>query len=382
MAIEPFVIAVPDEAIVDLRERLARTRWPSEVVGSDWRYGTDLTYLQELCAYWQREFDWRAREAALNAMPQFRAAVDGYGVHFVSAEGRGPDPLPLLFTHGWPGSIVEVAKIIGPLTDPASYGGDPADAFHVVAPSIPGYGFSEIPSEPGYGPRRTADLWDELMRVLGFDRYGVQGGDWGAYLSGYLAYLFPERVVGSHTNATFIQPPPDEREPRSAAERAYLEGAAGWRENDAGYHHIQRTRPQTLSYGLTDSPAGQAAWIVEKWRSNSDCGGEIERRFSKDEILTNVAIYWFSGTANSSSRFYYEAVHEAGWEWLGGRVEVPCGFANFAAELPHLCAPRSWVERGCNVTHWSTFDRGGHYPAMEEPALLVEDIRTFFRPLR
>jgi len=313
-------------------------------------------------------------------MPQFRAVVQGFGIHFVRGEGKGPKPLPLLFTHGWPGSFYEVSKILGPLTDPAAHGGDPADAFTVVAPSLPGYGFSDIPAQPGYGQARTAELWDALMQALGYGRYGAQGGDWGAIVTAKLAERFPQHVVGAHMNMVPIGPPPAEREPRNEAERAWLQQARAWQDDEAGYQRIQGTKPQTLAYGLTDSPAGLAAWIVEKWRTWSDCGGDVERRFSKDELLTNIAIYWFTGTIHSSTRYYYERAHDAALNSVRTRIEAPCGFANFPAELNR--PPRSWVERACNLVHWSAFDRGGHFAAMEEPDLLVRDIRAFFRPLR
>ena len=379
MAITPFTISVSDAEIDDLHERLARTRWPGEVEGSGWQFGTNLAYLQELCAYWQNAFDWRSREAELNTMPQFVADVDGYGVHFAHVEGRGPDPLPLIFTHGWPGSFWEVRKILGPLTDPAAYGGDAADAFTVIAPSLPGYGFSEVPRRLGFGARGTATLWDGLMQQLGYARYGAQGGDWGAQVTARLAFLFPERVVGSHMNLAAVAPPPDQRAPQNDEERAHLKHMAQWQRDEAGYQRIQGTKPQTLAYGLTDSPAGLAGWIVEKFRAWSDCDGDIERRFSKDELLTNISIYWFSGTINSSTRRYYEWFHDADGT-LTEYIDAPCGFAMFPGEI--FTPPRSWVERGCNVVHWSEFERGGHFAAMEEPELLTEDIRAFFRPLR
>lgn len=379
MSSQPFTIQVSDADLADLRQRLRRTRWPGEIGGGGWTYGANLAYIQELCAYWTDGFDWRAQEASLNRMPQFTAEVDGYRLHFVHAEGRGPDPLPLVFSHGWPGSFYEVHKILGPLTDPAAHGGDPADAFSVVAPSLPGYGFSEIPTAGGYGQARTAELWDGLMQQLGYSRYGAQGGDWGAIITAHLAQKFPQRVLGAQMNMAFVGPLED-RKPQTDAERAYLDAAQGWQAQEAGYQRIQGTKPQTLAYGLTDSPAGLAAWITEKWRSWSDCDGEIERRFSKDEILTNISIYWFSGTINSSTRYYYEMFQDPARNGLGGRIETPCGFSIFPGEI--ISAPRSWVERGCNLTQWSEHDRGGHFAAMEEPDLLVADIRDFFRPLR
>ena len=363
-----------------MKRRLAETRWPNPAIPGGWGYGTDQGYLEELCAYWRDGFDWRAQEAQLNAMPQSKATVDGYGLHFAHVKGRGPDPLPLVFSHGWPGSFYEVHKILGPLTDPARHGGDPADAFHVVAPSLPGYGFSDIPSIPGYGQARTAELWDGLMQRLGYTRYGAQGGDWGAFVTAHLAQRFPERVVGAHMNLPFIGPPPDQREPQTEEERQILDEWEAHAAEESAYGRIQGTKPQTLSYGLTDSPAGLAGWIVEKWRAWSDCDGEVENRFTKDELLTNISIYWFTNTIASSVRYYYERLHEPERNQITRYIETPCGFAIFPAEA--VRSPRSWVSRGCNVQHWSVFDRGGHFAAMEEPELLVEDIRAFFRPLR
>ena len=337
MSAQPYRIDVPDAAIADLRERLARTRWPGEIEDSGWTYGTNLAYLRELCAYWRDGFDWRAQEARLNAMPQFTinmgGDIDGYGLHYVHQQGVGPAPLPLLFSHGWPGSIFEVTKIIGPLTDPAAHGGDPADAFTVVAPSLPGYGFSQVPTTPGFGtPNHTADLWADLMARLGYDRYGAQGGDWGAGISARVAHRDAAHVVGAHLNMVAVAPPPGERAPQSPEEEAYLAGMRAWDRAEAGYQKIQGTKPQTLAYGLTDSPAGLAAWIVEKWRAWSDCGGDVESRFSKDEILTNISVYWFTGTINTSMHRYYAGMHDADAA-LNERIETPLGFAIFPAEI-------------------------------------------------
>ncbi|MEZ4495021.1 MAG: epoxide hydrolase [Dehalococcoidia bacterium] len=377
MTIQPFTIAIPDADTEDLKERLARTRWPGEVAGSNWQYGTDLAYLQELCAYWQEGFDWRKQEAYLNRWPQFTADLDGFSVHFIHARGNGPGPLPLVFTHGWPGSFFEAHKILGPLTDPASHGGDPADAFDVVVPSLPGYGFSEIPTVGGYGPGKTARLWDALMQELGYARYGAQGGDWGAVVTRNLGAYFPERLAGIHMNMMVGGRPPEN--PTEEDIRIRDQGRK-WQEVETGYQAIQRTKPQTLAYGLTDSPSGLAGWIVEKWRSWSDCHGDIETRFTKDEILTNISIYWYTKTINSSARYYYEMTHDPAGNAGQGPVTVPTGFAAFPKEI--IQAPRSWLEGGYNITSYNKYDRGGHFPAMEEPGLLVEDIRAFFRPLR
>ena len=323
---EPFQIAVPDSEIDDLKRRLAQTRWPSEVTDSGWQYGSNLAYIQELCEYWRTSFDWRAQEAKLNRMPQFTTqvsadGVEDYTVHFVQQQGVGPDPLPLLFTHGWPGSFYEVSKILGPLTDPGAHGGDPADAFTVVAPSLPGFGFSQIPESGGFGHMRAARLWGALMSTLGYSRYGAQGGDIGARVSALTAYEDPSHCIGAQINMPNSPPPADHPEEAwSDEERATIARMAEWQAKEAAYQWIQGTRPQTLSYGLTDSPAGLAAWITEKWRSWSDCDGDIEQRFSKDEILTNISIYWFTRTINSSTRYYYERRQHDQANALPGRL--------------------------------------------------------------
>ena len=383
MQTEPFRIAVPDAVLADLRERLARTRLPDEMPGSGWTYGTNLAYLRELVAYWKDRYDWRAAEARLNAFPQFRARVGDLGIHFIHQRGAGPAPLPLLITHGWPGSIAEFAKIIGPLSDPARHGGDPADAFDVVAPSMPGYGFSDHPTTPGMDPERIAALWAELMDGLGYARFGAQGGDWGAMVTTYLGARHASRVVGIHLNMV-IAFPDDPQNPNVDGvlpeEFPGLLEAQHFQKEETGYQRIQATKPQTLAYALNDSPAGLAAWIVEKFRTWSDCGGDVERRFTKDELLTNIMLYWVPETANSSCRLYYEAVHAEKFPPTGLRVEVPTGCAIFPGEL--FKPPRVWAERAFNVQRWTRFPAGGHFAAMEEPAALVDDIRAFFRPLR
>ena len=383
---EPFQIAIPDSEIDDLRRRLAQTRWPSEVTDSGWQYGSNLAYIQELCEYWRTEFDWPAQQARLNRMPQFTTqvsanGVEDYTVHFVHQQGVGPNPLPIVFTHGWPGSFYEVNKVLGPLTDPAAHGGDPADAFTVIAPSLPGFGFSEIPASGGFGHMRAARIWVALMSSLGYDRYGAQGGDIGARVSALTAYEDPAHCIGAQINMPNSLPPADHpREAWSDEERAITARMADWQAKEAAYQWIQGTRPQTLSYGLTDSPAGLAAWITEKWRAWSDCDGDIETRFSKDEILTNISIYWFTRTINSSTRYYYERRQHDRANALPGRLETPAGFSVFPKEI--FGPPRNWVEAEYNVQQWSLHDRGGHFAAMEEPELLVGDIREFFRPRR
>jgi pimeloyl-ACP methyl ester carboxylesterase len=383
MNIEPFRIAVPDAVLTDLHERLARTRFPDEIPDSGWTYGTNLAYLRELVAYWRERYDWRAEETRLNRCQQFRARVGDLRIHFIHERGAGPQPFPLVITHGWPGSVAEFTKILGPLTDPARHGGDPADAFDVVAPSMPGYGFSDHPTTPGMEPERIAALWAELMAGLGYARFGAQGGDWGAMVTTYLGLCHADRVAGIHLNMV-VAVPEDRNNPDltgvTPEELGGLMEMQQWLKEETGYQSIQGTKPQTLAYALNDSPAGLAAWIVEKFRSWSDCDGDVERRFTKDELLTDVMLYWVPEAANASCRLYYEAVHADKFPPTGFRVEVPTGCAIFPKEI--IKPPRVWAERAFNVQRWTRLPRGGHFAAMEEPELLVEEIRAFFRPLR
>ncbi len=382
MHIEPFRIAVSDDVLADLRARLARTRWPDEIPGSGWDYGTDLSYLRQLVAYWRDRYDWRAAEARLNAWPQFRARVDGLGIHFIHVRGKGPKPFPLVIGHGWPGSVFEFAKIIGPLTDPGAHGGDPADAFDVIAPSMPGYGFSDHARAPGMHPERIAALWATLMEGLGYTRFGAQGGDWGSVVSWYLGARHAAQVAAIHLNMV-IAFPPDPANPLdglNADEIAGVMATQHFLTEEVGYQGIQTTKPQTLAYALNDSPAGLAAWIVEKFRTWSDCDGEVEQRFSKDELLTNIMLYWAPQAAGSSCRLYCEARRADQFPPQDLRVEVPTGCAMFPREI--LRPPRAWAERVYNVTRWTPMPRGGHFAAMEEPALLVDDVRAFFRTVR
>ena len=383
MNLRPFRVAIPDEALEDLRARLDRTRLPGDVQDAGWSYGTDLAFLRDLIEHWRHRYDWRAAEAALNRMPQFTARVRDTELHFVHARGRGPRPMPLLFIHGWPGSFWEVHKILGPLTDPAAHGGDPADAFDVVAPSLPGYGFSPDPGRGGMHPGAMADVLAALMtETLDYPRFGAQGGDWGAAVATRLGQAHADALTGIHLNLLGARPDLGEgTAPLSEAERAFVAEAEAWRRAEGGYQAIQGTKPQTLAVGLTDSPAGLAAWIVEKFRAWSDCGGDVERRFTKDELLTNVMIYWLTASIGSSMRLYLEARKDRmAALGPGGRVEVPTGFAAFPVEI--IRPPREWVERAYDLRRWTDFPRGGHFAALEEPDLLVEDVRAFFRPLR
>ncbi|MGW7549991.1 epoxide hydrolase family protein [Streptomyces rimosus] len=377
ITIRPFRIDIPQADLDDLRERLARTRWPDELSGVGWSYGVPVTYARELAAYWRSGFDWRAQEAALNRFDQFTTEIDGQNIHFLHVRSPEPGALPLLLTHGWPGSIAEFMKVIGPLTDPRAHGGDPADAFHVVAPSIPGFGFSGPTTEPGWNLHRVARAWAELMRRLGYERYGAQGGDSGAVISPEVGRIDPEHVVGVHVNGALGFPTgdPAEFDGLSAAE---LERLGQYQDQDrSGYAVIQATRPQTLAFGLTDSPAAQLAWIAEKFKEWTDPAHELpEHAVDRDQLLTDVSIYWLTRTAASSARLYKESAQA--WGSAVTASTVPHGVAVF----PGDAGVRRIAEREHKVVHWSEYDRGGHFPAMEVPELLVDDVRAFFRLVR
>jgi len=377
--IRPFRIDIPQADLDDLADRLARTRWTDELPGVGWTYGVPTSYLRGLAEYWRTSYDWRAHEAALNAFPQFTTTIDGQDVHFLHVRSPEPDALPLILTHGWPGSFVEMQKIVGPLTDPRAHGGDPADAFHVVVPSIPGFGFSGPTQETGWDMARVARAWAVLMDRLGYDRYGAQGTDSGAVISPLLGGLAPEHVVGVHVNGAlgFPSGDPAELEGLTEAELARLAGMQHQLEEGAGYAILQSTRPQTVGVGLSDSPAGQLAWIVEKFQEWTDPAAALpEDAVDLDQLLTNVSVYWFTGTATSSARLYREG--RASWGQQAPRSEVPSGVAVFPGD-PGV---RRIAERDHHVVHWSEFDQGGHFPAMEVPDLLVGDVRRFFRALR
>ena len=377
----PFTLRVSEEALADLRARLDRVRWPDEIPGGGWRYGTDLAYMKELVAHWRDRYDWRAHETQLNAWPQFTAPIGDVEVHFIHAPGVGPRPLPLLLSHGWPGSVWEFHRLIPLLTDPGAHGGDPADAFTVVAPSLPGYGFSFAPNQPRFGIGEIADVFAKLMTdVLGYRRFAAQGGDWGAFITGRLGYAYPERLVGIHLNLLTMTRDPRKMTDPSAEEKAYLEELQHWMREETGYQWIQGTRPQTLAYGLTDSPVGLLAWIVEKFRSWSDCEGDLERRFSKDVLLTNVMLYWVTGAIGSSFWPYYARYHGPWPVPEGRRIEVPTAYASFPREILHQ--PRAWAERAYKLERWTPMPAGGHFAALEEPEALAGDIRAFFRELR
>jgi pimeloyl-ACP methyl ester carboxylesterase len=380
MTVEAFTINIPQATLDDLHNRLAHTRWPDEIEGAGWDYGTNLDYLKSLVSYWQNQFDWRAQEARLNQFAQFRAEIAGLGIHFIHERGKGPRPLPLILTHGWPDSFFRMYKIIPMLTDPASYGGDPADAFDVIVPSLPGYGFSDRPRERGMNAVRTAELWARLMTdTLGYRRFAAAGGDVGSGVTRFLALTHPDLLVGIHLTDNGL-PANLEIPDLSEVEKQYFNAVQQWRLQEGAYAMQQSTKPQTLAYGLNDSPVGLAAWIVEKFRTWGDCDGDVEHRFSKDELLTNIMIYWVTETINSSFRMYYENTHMRPPLKAGQHIEVPAGLALFAKDV--LLPPREWVERSLRVQRWTQMPRGGHFAALEEPELLAEDIRAFFRPLR
>jgi len=377
----PFVLDIPEPAIDDLRARLARTRFPDQAPGAPWAYGTDVGYLRRLIEHWRTGFDWRAQEARLNAWPQFKVALHGIDVHYLQVEGKGPAPMPLLLSHGWPGSVFEFLELIPRLTDPARFGGDPADAFTVVVPSLPGYGLSFAPNQPRFSLEQIADCFADLMTgVLGYSRFAAQGGDWGAFITSRLGAVHADKLIGIHLNLLAIRrdakmvanPTPDEQR--------YLGELETWLKDETGYQWIQGTRPQTLAFGLSDSPAGLAAWIVEKFRAWSDCGGEIESVIARDDLLANISLYWFTGAIGSSFWPYYARLHGP-WPVPEGGVGVPTGYAEFPHEI--LRPPRSLAARVyTDIRRWTTMPKGGHFAALEQPEALAYEIVEFLRPLR
>ena len=375
--IRPFRIAVADAVLQDLQARLRNTRWPEAEPVGDWSQGAPLAWIQDICSYWAHNYDWRARETALNRFPQFTTPLDGLDLHFLHVRSPHADAMPLLMTHGWPGSVVEFHKVIEPLTHPTRFGGSAADAFHVVCPSLPGFGFSGKPASTGWGVERIARGFTALMARLGYVRYGAQGGDWGSAVTAAIGALDPAHCAGIHVTLAMNTPPRIEGEPTPEEQRA-LEGLEHYRKWDSGYSMQQATRPQTLAYGLTDSPAGQAAWILEKFWAWTDCDGHPENIFTRDELLDNVMVYWVTASAASSARLYWESFGK-GANALP--VDVPTGVAVFPKEI--VTPVRSWMEpRFKNIRHWTEMPRGGHFAAFEQPEMFVADVRKFFRTVR
>jgi pimeloyl-ACP methyl ester carboxylesterase len=374
-----FRVEVPETQLDDLRDRLARTRWPEPATSKDWTQGVPLDYARELCGYWGREYDWRRCEAELNALPQFRTGLDGGGddsveVHLIHARSPHAGALPLLLTHGWPGSVVEYLGVIDALTNPP----DPRDAFHVVVPSLPGYGFSGKPTVPGWGVERIATAWAQLMDRLGYDRYGAQGGDWGSLITSALGTGAPENLVGIHLTMPVAEAPPAaEAQPLTEPEKAAFAARQTFQKLGTGYSSEQATRPQTIGYGLLDSPSAQCTWIVEKFWDWTDNAGHPENVISRDRLLDNVMLYWLPGNGASSARLYWESFNRRRMD----EVPVPTGVTQFPQELVRL--PRHWIERRyTDLRHWSEPETGGHFPSLEQPEVFVDELRTFFRPLR
>jgi epoxide hydrolase len=380
----PFRVDIPQEVLDDLRARLDGTRWPEAETVADWSQGVPLAYLRGLCRYWAEGYDWRATERRLNLLPQFRTEIDGLGIHLLHVRSPHPDAFPVVFTHGWPGSIVEFLKVIGPLTDPPAHGGAATDAFHLVIPSLPGYGFSDRPAQPGWGVERIAGGWARLMARLGYRRYGAQGGDWGTSVSTSIAQQDPEHVAGIHLNPPLAPPDPatfDDLTDRERAALASLDHAAQW---ESGYSQEHATRPQTIGYALVDSPAALCAWIVEKFWSWTDHDGHLENLLTRDELLDNVMLYWLPGTGASSARLYWESIRQVN-RWISGpttdTVAVPTGCSIYPKELQR--PSRRWAERRfIDIRYWNELDRGGHFAALEQPDLFVEEVRSFFRLVR
>ena len=380
---EPFEVHIGDDVLEDLHRRLDATRWPDELPGTGWDYGSNMDYMKELVDYWRNDFDWRAQERLINSFSHFKAPVGGLGIHFIHERGQGPNPMPLVITHGWPGTFFEMHKIIPLLVDPASHGGDPGDSFDVVAPSLPGFGFSDHATERGMEVAKTAALWDELMTgVLDYPRFAAHGGDIGAGVTSRLGRGHAGSLIGIHLTSV-TRPIPylgDGSQELSNAEKTHMREREEWQNAEGGYAHIQGTKPQTLAYGLNDSPVGLAAWIVEKYRSWSDCEGDVERRFSKDELLTTVTLYWATESISSSTRMYKENQRYTWTMERDEKIDVPTGVAAFPAEISR--PPREWAERSYDLRRWTPMPSGGHFAALEEPQLLAEDIRAFFRPFR
>jgi epoxide hydrolase len=379
--ITPFRIEVPEATLDDLRRRLEHTRWPERETVEDWSQGVPLAYMKDLCGYWAHVYDWRTTESRLNALPQFRTEIDGLQIHFVHVRSPHPDALPLVLTHGWPGSIVEFLKVIEPLVDPTAHDGDATDAFHVVCRSLPGYGFSDKPAGPGWGIERIAAAWAVLMRRLGYERYGAQGSDWGTSVSASIGQLDPDHVAGIHLTPPLAPPDPETFDDLTDEERAALASLKRSAEWDSGYSLEHATRPQTIGYALVDSPAALCAWIIEKFWAWTDCGGHPENVLTRDELLDNLMLYWLPRAGASSARLYWESIKQVN-EWISGStidtVAVPTGCSIFPKELQR--PSRRWAERRfLDIRYWNEPDKGGHFAAFEQPDLFVNEVRSFFR---
>jgi len=377
----PFRVSVPDAVLADLKHRLARTRWPDEPPLESWSTGTSVSYLKELVEYWRDGFDWREQEGKLNAFGQFKVPLSNIDLHYIHEEGKGPNAMPLLLSHGWPGSVLEYYKLIPMLTDPGRFGADPKDSFTVIAPSLPGYTFSFTSGQRRFGIEEIADVLTELMNdVLGYSRFGAQGGDWGAFVASRLGYAYPDRLIGIHLNLLAVRRDAKMLENPTDEEARFTKELNQWLKEETGYQWIQGTKPQTLAFGLADSPAGLAAWIVEKFRSWTDCDGNPENALTKDEMLTNIMLYWVTGAIGSSFWPYYARMHGP-WPIPEAGVRVPTGYVEFPKEI--LRPPRSAAERMyTDIRRWTVASRGGHFAALEQPEFLAHEIREFFRPLR
>ncbi|MEC0237487.1 epoxide hydrolase [Paenibacillus kribbensis] len=381
MAVERFHIHISDEILDDLKYRLHHIRWPDQLEDSDWDRGTELNYLKSLVSYWRDQYDWRTQESQLNRFSQYVCNIDGIDVHFVHERGKGPNPLPIILTHGWPDSYLRYQKIIPLLTDPVSHGGDPEDSFDVIVPSLPGFGFSSPPDRSGVNNFRVSKMWAKLMtKELGYKKFAAAGGDIGSGVTRYLASNHPELLFGIHlTDIGIIRNllTSHEQVTLSEEELQYKKNALEWISLEGGYMSLQSTRPQTLAYGLSDSPVGLAGWIIEKFRAWSDCNGNLRQRFSEDELITHIMVYWLTNTIGSSTRMYYENSHSLP---PLGYIEVPTGIALFPADI--LLPPKEWAVRNLNITRWTSMARGGHFTAMEEPELLAQEIRAFYKHFR
>ena len=375
-AIEPFTVAIPDAALADLRYRLDATRWPERETVDDWSQGIPLAYVQDLCRYWSASYNWRAREAQLNRFPQFTTTLDGLRIHFIHARSPHPDARPLVITHGWPGSVAEFQKVIGPLADPTAYGGNASDAFHVVCPTLPGYGFSDKPSRTGWGADRISDAWNALMLRLGYAHYFAQGGDWGALVTTQIGLRHAGPCLGIHINMPIVTPDPDTMTSLTEAEKSALAGMQHYQQWDSGYSKQQSTRPQTLGYALADSPVGQLAWIVEKFWAWTDCNGHPENVLTRDELLDNVMLYWLTNSAASSARLYWESFNKVSRD----PIAVAAGISVFPKEI--FRSSRRWAEkRFRNLIYWNELSAGGHFAAFEQPEVFVRELRSCFESM-